>query len=118
MDSAARDGRYTELNRPHESQRCDYREERKRRSLALLTPFFRALSLLFRAIFSPLSLTYTLTHTLPSLEITQIQVEAVGRWFASLARKRRLNLPVSHCEDGHGVGADEDDSSKSEMRTK
>ena len=45
------------------------------------------------------------------IEITQIQVEAVGRWFASLARKRRLNLPVSHCEDGHGVGAEEDDSS-------
>lgn len=43
-------------------------------------------------------------------EITQIEVEAVGRWFASLARKRRLNLPVSHCSDGHGVGAEEDDS--------
>lgn len=37
-----------------------------------------------------------------------MMVEAAGRWFASLARRRRLNLPVSHCEDGHGVGADED----------
>ena len=35
-----------------------------------------------------------------NIDTVKVVVEAAGRWFASLTRRRRLNLPLSHCDDG------------------